>query len=68
MDVNMPKLNGIEATRIIKNRFPDIYIIGLSVQEEDHISESMKKAGAVTLLNKAGDPRELIRIVMTCKF
>ena len=67
MDVNMPKLNGIEATRAIKNKSPDAHIIGLSVQDEDHIAESMKKAGAIALLNKGGDPQELIRMIMACK-
>jgi signal transduction histidine kinase/ActR/RegA family two-component response regulator len=60
MDVNMPKLNGIEATRIIKKRFPSIDIIGLSVQDEYDVAESMKKAGAVMLINKAGNSEELI--------
>jgi len=67
MDINMPKLNGIEATRAIKNKFPAMDIIGLSVQEQADISESMKKAGAITLLNKAGDPQELIRTILACK-
>jgi CheY-like chemotaxis protein len=67
MDINMPRLNGIEATRVIKNKFPNIDIIGLSVQDEHHIAESMKKAGALALLNKAGDPQELIKIIISCK-
>lgn len=67
MDINMPRLNGIEATRVIKNKFPDIDIIGLSVQDESNIAESMKKAGAVALLNKGGDPQDLIRTIMACK-
>jgi signal transduction histidine kinase/CheY-like chemotaxis protein len=66
MDVNMPKLNGIEATRVIKNKFPNMEIIGLSVQDENDVAESMKKAGAATLLNKAGDPQELIQTIFSC--
>lgn len=64
MDVNMPKLNGIEATRRIKSEFPQIQIIGLSVLDEPDVADSMKKAGAVTLLNKAGDPQELIEAIL----
>lgn len=64
MDINMPKLNGIEATRVIKNRFSNIQVIGLSVQDERDVSDSMKKAGAVTLVNKAGDPQELIDTIL----
>jgi signal transduction histidine kinase/CheY-like chemotaxis protein len=64
MDINMPKLNGIEATRVIKNKFSDVKVIGLSVQDERDVSDSMKKAGAVTLINKAGDPQELIQAIL----
>lgn len=64
MDINMPQMNGIEATRQIKKQFPHICIIGLSVQDENDTSEAMKKAGAVALLNKAGDPENLIKVIM----
>ena len=64
MDINMPKLNGIEATRIIKNSYANIHVIGLSVQDERDVAESMKKAGAVTLINKAGDPQDLVDAIL----
>jgi two-component system, NarL family, sensor histidine kinase NreB len=63
MDVNMPKLNGIEATRIIKAELPNIRIIGLSVQDEPEAVEAMKASGAETLLNKAADPQEFIDVI-----
>ena len=66
MDINMPKLNGIEATRVIKARFADVDVIGLSVQDERDVAESMKNAGAVTLVNKGGDPQELIETILSC--
>jgi CheY-like chemotaxis protein len=66
MDVNMPRLNGIEATRRIKQAHPEVKVIGLSVLGENSVVESMKKAGAITLLNKAGDPKELIDLLLTC--
>ncbi len=64
MDINMPQLNGIEATRVIKKKFPQINVIGLSVQDENDVADSMKKAGAVTLVNKAGDPQNLIETIL----
>jgi signal transduction histidine kinase len=64
MDINMPKLNGIEATRIIKRSFPKISVIGLSVQNEEYVVDSMKKAGATALLNKAGDSQELVKLIL----
>jgi DNA-binding NarL/FixJ family response regulator len=53
MDINMPKMNGIEATAHLKARYPDITIIGLSVNTGEENQEAMKKAGATSLITKA---------------
>lgn len=60
MDVNMPKLNGIEATRRILLEFPLLPIIGLSVQEDQQVQELLLKAGAVMYLTKNGKGNELV--------
>lgn len=52
MDVNMPILNGIEATRIIKNEYPKVHVIALSVEEDDETIIKMLKAGAKGYLLK----------------
>lgn len=52
MDINMPKMNGIEATAHITRRYPDTIIIGLSVESTIENQESMKQAGAVQLIPK----------------
>ena len=52
MDINMPKIDGIEATKQIKAAQPMISIIGLSVIEDKHVIEAMKAAGAETVLLK----------------
>jgi len=59
MDINMPMMNGIEATAAIKGRYPDIPVIGLSVQADGGNEQAMKKAGAVTLLTKEAAVEEL---------
>lgn len=59
MDINMPKMNGIEATAHIKARHPEIAIIGLSVQAGGDNEEAMRKAGAAMLLTKEAAVNEL---------
>ncbi|WHZ27694.1 MAG: putative histidine-kinase [Nitrospira sp.] len=52
MDINMPKMNGIEATRHIKIKWPEITVIGISVNTGDDNGVAMKRAGATTILPK----------------
>ncbi|HJT19494.1 MAG TPA: GAF domain-containing protein [Nitrospira sp.] len=59
MDISMPKMNGIEGTARIKERRPDIQIIGLSVNADEVNHSAMLKAGAVTLLTKEAAVEQL---------
>ena len=52
MDVNMPKLDGIQATKQIKAAQPEMSVIGLSVIDDKHVKEAMKAAGAEAVLLK----------------
>jgi DNA-binding NarL/FixJ family response regulator len=52
MDISMPKMNGIEATRIICSELPGTRIIGLSMLDEADMEDSMMEAGAAGYLNK----------------
>jgi len=63
MDMNMPKLNGVEATRIIHNKYSEIHIIGLSMFEESEKAQAMRDAGAASYLTKSGPAGDLIQAV-----
>ena len=52
MDINMPKLNGIDATMRIKTSYPHVVIVGLSVCASDAHRRAMTAAGATTLISK----------------
>jgi len=52
MDINMPKMSGVDATAHIKARHPEIVVIGLSVQTGHEPHLAMLKAGATRLLTK----------------
>ncbi len=60
MDMSMPKLNGVEATRIIHNEYPEIRIIGLSMFDEAERSQAMRDAGAVHYITKSGSAGALL--------
>lgn len=59
MDINMPIMNGIEATAIIKSRQPQIAVIGMSVNASSQNNDAMRKAGASVLLSKESAVEQL---------
>ena len=59
MDINMPILNGIEATEIIKNKYPHIKVIMLTVFDNDENIFNAIKAGADGYLLKEVEPKTL---------
>jgi len=61
MDINMPGMNGIEATRRIVSEFPDIKIIALSIHSGKRFVDDMLSAGAAGYLLKESVPEELLQ-------
>jgi DNA-binding NarL/FixJ family response regulator len=53
MDINMPTMNGLEATRHIKRSWPRTVIIGFTANTDTVICNAMLQAGAVACLEKA---------------
>lgn len=52
MDINMPIMNGIEATGIIKSQYPSVSIVGISVNGGEY-ANAMLTAGATAFVNKS---------------
>lgn len=65
MDANMPRLDGIEATRRIKELYPQMIIIGLSVQTAAQVANSMIQAGASGYLTKESAGEQLYEAIQT---
>ncbi|MEX5217860.1 MAG: response regulator transcription factor [Nitrospira sp.] len=60
MDIGLSRLNGIDATRRIKDLLPDTIIIGLSIHSVGQIERAMLVAGASAFFSKDVSPEELV--------
>jgi signal transduction histidine kinase/PAS domain-containing protein/ActR/RegA family two-component response regulator len=65
MDISMPELNGIEATRVIHRELPAIRIIGLSMHDEEDGYQKLREAGAVGFQSKSSTATELVSAIRT---
>jgi signal transduction histidine kinase len=60
MDMNMPVMDGVQATRVIKERHPDIQVLALTAFADMSLVSEMVKAGASGYLLKGGSSKELL--------
>jgi len=63
MDLKMPVMNGIIATRKIREQFPAIYILVLTTYDDDEWIFDAVRAGAAGYLLKDTPPSELIKAI-----
>ena len=66
MDVSMPVLNGLEATRRIISKLPATRVIGLSMHAEADTAAAMTAVGAVAYLAKSSPPKALVAAIRDC--
>ncbi len=64
MDVRMPEMNGIETTRRLKQRYPDIEIVALTGLEDQTAVREMLVAGASGYVLKDSDGDEILHAVV----
>ncbi len=63
MDLNMPVLDGIEATRQVTSDLPDVPVIGVSAFEDPDRAPAMRDAGAMTYVSKSALPEEMLAVI-----
>ncbi len=67
MDVGMPKLSGLEATRLIKAEYPEISVLVLTIHDDERYIIGFLKAGASGYLLKSAYGEELVHSIRALK-
>src|SRR5512136_1160619 len=65
MDVRMPKMSGVEATRRIKQEVPEVAVLVLTAHDDDEYVFALLQAGANGYLLKTAEIDELVRAIRT---
>src|SRR5512139_2859375 len=60
MDIGLPDKSGIEATREIKKLFPQVFVVALTIHEDEEYFFKMLEAGASGYVPKRAAPEELL--------
>jgi two-component system, NarL family, response regulator NreC len=63
MDIGLPDLSGIDATREIKKRYPEVSIVALTIHEDEEYFFKMLEAGATGYVPKRAAPEELLTAI-----
>jgi two-component system response regulator NreC len=63
VDISMPRLNGVEATRRIKGAMPEIAVVVLTMHEDEAYVYELMKAGASGYVLKRASARDLVDAV-----
>jgi PAS domain S-box-containing protein len=66
MDISMPVMDGVEATRLIKGHWPAIKVIGLSMHDAVQGGDKILQAGADGYVCKSGPPELLVDAIRKC--
>lgn len=66
LDIQMPVMDGLEAARIIRKRWPDRKVLMLTTFNDDEYALEALKSGASGYLLKDAEPEALIRSIRSC--
>ena len=67
MDVNMPRMDGVEASKRIKRELPGTVVIGLSMHDGGQHESAMRESGAAAYLTKDSAAERLIETILRCR-
>ncbi|MCP4121029.1 MAG: response regulator transcription factor [Bacteroidetes bacterium] len=65
MDINMPEMDGVEATRVIKDQYPDVKVIMLTMYDEIRLIKDVLEIGARGYILKNIGREDLIKALET---
>lgn len=63
MDITLPDISGIEATRRLKARYPNVAVVALTIHEDEQYFFEMLQAGAAGYIPKRAAPDDLINAI-----
>lgn len=65
LDIEMPEMDGIEATTIIRKKYPDLKIIMLTMHDDTALIYDLLQKGANAYLTKSAEPKYVIEAITT---
>jgi two-component system response regulator NreC len=65
MDIGLPDMSGIEATQHIKQKWPQVAVVALTIHEDEEYFFKMIQAGASGYIPKRAAPEELLTAIRT---
>lgn len=63
MDIDMKRMDGIDATKLVKESYPHVKVIGFSTHSGDSLGKAMRRAGASAYLEKTAGLEDLKRTI-----
>ena len=63
MDINLPGINGIEATKQVKRMLPGVKVLGISLHNQPSYARKMMQAGAMGYVTKNSSKEEMFKAI-----
>ena len=64
MDIMMPEMNGVEATQAIKDKYPDVRVLAVTINDEPRFIKEVLQAGASGYILKHSTKDEIVRAIV----